>query len=220
MSYDIDVYRAVVLARIPDKGIFRTTMARAFGRGALGLPPEHKGTAHIRIFLKALLLALYATHGDLTQLPHIEPWMGFVDGDSLSLPDEMMSALEDDLGYIATNESGRRGYFNLSALRDSAVPTDLDSRAAYYQIAAPERIAAICRAELTMFHRLTLHALFALGGRADIETMSDFTCMDVAWVVVSLRVLRRSDIVVYCEETGVFEINYELLKMVDMETEQ
>ncbi len=220
MTYDIHLYRAVALARIPEKGLGRTFMKRTIGRSAGGLPSEHGAVARTRMMLKSLMLALYATHGDLSQLPRIGPWMGLADGDSLPFPAVLMSTLEDDLRYVATDAVRPRCYFNLSVLRESQVTTDPDMFAAYYQFAMPERVAAICCAALSMPQRLTLHALFVMGGRRDIEMLADIACMDVALVVEMLRDFGRVGVIHRCQDTGLFEINYELLKMVDLEAEQ
>ncbi|MCH7792167.1 MAG: hypothetical protein IID31_07805 [Planctomycetes bacterium] len=221
MSYDIDVYRAVVLARILEDGLYRKFIERATGYGDGGISAENEGIAQIRAYLKSLMLALYATHGDLTRQPRIGLWMGFEEGALLPLPYATMSVLEDDLGYVASDAERRRCYFNLSALRANQVTTDPDLFAAYYQIATPERVAAVCRADAGgMRERLTLQALFAMGGRPDIEMLADIACLDVADVTAAMSTYGRLGAIIRCEETGVFEINYELLRAVDMEAEQ
>ena len=221
MTYDIHLYRAVALARIPEEGLYRKFIERATGHGAGGFSAEQAGSSNVRAYLKSLMLALYATHGDMSQQPCIGLWMGFGEEDLPPLLDATMSVLEDDLGYVTTDTSCRRCCFNLSVLRENPVTTDPDLFVAYHQIATPERVAAVCRADAGgMRERLTLQALFAMGGRPDIEMLADIACLDVADVTAAMSTYGRLGAIIRCEETGVFEINYELLRMVDMETEQ
>ena len=50
-----------------------------------------------------------------------------------------------------------------------------------------------------MRERLTLQALFAMGGRPDIEMLADIACLDVADVTAAMSTYGRLGAIIRCE---------------------